>query len=219
VEREQDVVGAQRVDHRPADRGEGLEEAGMLVEGVDDRQRRHVPGGAGDPEGLLDRRAGARRRVLREERQEHDPVDAGGAHPLEPGLDRRLAVAHRQLDLPAGAEPLAHPLGQVEAVGQERRAARGVPDLAVGVGALGRTRRQDDQVEEQPPPERADVEDPRIRQELAQVAPDRGGLRFVGGAQVDEQEAGHGVLIACGPVSSPALPPSTNRRPRHSPAG
>src|SRR6185437_2740183 len=73
---------------------------------------------------------------------------------------------------------------------EEGRAARRVPDLAIRVRALGRARAQDDRVQEQPSPDRADVEHTRIGEELGEVAAHRARRRLVGRAEVDEQEAG-----------------------------
>jgi hypothetical protein len=72
---------------------------------------------------------------------------------------------------------------------EERRAALG-PDLPVRVRRLRRARAQDDGVEQQPSPDRVDVEDARVREELGEVATDRAGGRRVGGAEVEEEESG-----------------------------
>ena len=77
---------------------------------------------------------------------------------------------------------------QCAAVDQERRALGG-PDLLVGLGRAARSKGEDDQVQEEPPTQRMNVQDPRIRKKFAQIAANLGGLRRVGRAEVDEQHS------------------------------
>jgi hypothetical protein len=68
----------------------------------------------------------------------------------------------------------------------EGRARRG-PDLGVSRARLARPEGQDEKVEQRPTAEGVDVDDARIGQELAQVAPHLAGRRGIGRAEIEDQ--------------------------------
>jgi hypothetical protein len=195
VEREHDVVGPGLGQRRRRHRDLGVEEAVVVVERRDHLEPRHGGARRGQPVQLGDRAAARRRRGLREQRQRDDPVDAGGDQTLERAGQGRRAVAHPERHDPVVAQRRGHSVAQILAVVQERRAALGMPDRAIGVGALGRPGRQDDQVEQERPPDGVHVEDPGIAEELAQVTAHRRGGGRGRRPEVDEQEArGHDLV-------------------------
>ena len=71
---------------------------------------------------------------------------------------------------------------------QERRALRR-PDLPVERRRLGRPEGEHEQMEDQPPERPRQLDDPRIEQELAQIAPQRRRIRRVGRPQVGQEDA------------------------------
>ena len=70
----------------------------------------------------------------------------------------------------------------------QRRAFVG-PDLVVRLGGFLRAGAQDDPVEDRLPGELRDFDDPRVAQELGEVAADRARFGRVGRAEVDQEHA------------------------------
>ena len=66
------------------------------------------------------------------------------------------------------------------------------PRLSGGAGTA------DDSVEQQGPDGCREVEDPRVAEELAQVAANVGCLRRVGCAELDQQDADRGIVVSHG---------------------
>jgi hypothetical protein len=185
---EEHVVGARLVENRAPLGGECADEGGVVVEGLDRRERGRHPQPGGHAPRLLERRAGRRRRVLRVEGKEHDAVRAAVPQSSHRRLDGWVLIAHPQLDGPVVSQTLLHEAREVLAMKEQRRAAIG-PDLAVGLGALGRSQGQDDQVEQQRPTNGVDVEDPRVGEELPQIAAHLGSAWRIRRPEIDEQEA------------------------------
>ena len=205
VEAEEHVVGPLPVQHRRSDRRQGSDESRVVVEGRQDRDRRHhvVPGQLG--EDRLQRGPGRRGGVLRIERRHHEPRRPAGPQSIERLRDGRPAVAHGQLDEVVGSQRRADAGLQLPGEGEERRAL-GAPDLGVGGGALPRPGREDHELEEQLPRHRVDVDDPRVGEELAQVAAHRGRGGRLGRAEVEEEDSVHPLRL---PGGSPGRQRST----------
>src|SRR5690606_38655747 len=75
VKAHENFLRLELIEDGTGDRGEGVEERRVIVEGRDDLDRGNVPQAGGFAEDLLDRRSPRRRRVLREERKEDEAID------------------------------------------------------------------------------------------------------------------------------------------------
>jgi hypothetical protein len=124
-----------------------------------------------------------------------------GAQAIQRIAHTRLSVAHPDFHQAqvgresGGFQPLAEIAVQqrllLDAVDQERRAVLG-PDGAVSPGGLGGARDQNDPVQDRDPHRWGNLDDPRIDQELRQVAAHRRRRWRIGRAQVDQQYANAG---------------------------
>ena len=137
---------------------------------------------------------GGRRRgaVLRIQRQHQDMLDARRLQLVERRVDRRIAVAHRHLHdhaVAALAEIAEQELGLLCRPHGKRRAL-GHPDAGVLRRRLGRAHPQHDAVQDRPPHQLRDLDDPRVAEELGQIAAQRLRGRRIGRAQVAEQDRG-----------------------------
>jgi hypothetical protein len=207
---QQYVIRLEALEVRPRHRREGLDEARLVVEVAEHPKRRYIR--AVCVERLDPRDGGARGRlgVLGEEGQEDDAGDAGRAQGLEGGGQVRPSVAHPELDPVGVAEGAGHGVAQGEPVDEQRRSGLG-PDLPV-LGCRGPgSGAQNEAVEEEPAGQGGNVDHPRVRQELRQVAPHFARLRSLRRAQVHEKDADRGV--ASGHRRTRSQPPSQAERP------
>ena len=199
VETHQQYVGA--AVHLPviADvGGQRLDVGGVVVVVLERAQRRLVADLLQPGKRHVECGGGAGGGVLRIGGQDQDAVAAGGLHSRQGVGDGRVAVAHRVFDHERGGDFLAQPafqqLGLLFGVDLERRAVLG-PDRGVFRGRLFRSGVEDDAVEDRPPHGARDFHHARVGQELLQVRPQRPGGRRLGGAEIDQQDAGAGGLV------------------------
>ena len=126
--------------------------------------------------------------VLRIHRRDQDAVTPLRRQRGEPAFDRGIAIAHGPIDLHSLAEPPGHRLGLPRGdIGQRRSPFS--PDLGIGLRAFLRAGVQDDPAQDQLPGNRRDLNHPRVRQKLFEIAPDRIRIRPVRRAKVDQQNA------------------------------
>lgn len=91
----------------------------------------------------------------------HDAVKVLLHEGFERASNRWIAVAHGKLNAISVTQLFAHSVSKVLSVGQKGRTTFG-PNGPVGLGRFGRTKRQNDQVQEQPSADGTDVHNSRI---------------------------------------------------------
>ncbi|MCW0417501.1 hypothetical protein NB689_003255 [Xanthomonas sacchari] len=128
---------------------------------------------------ILDRGGGGGR-ILRVQRQHHDPAHAGIAQRVQGRRQRRRAVAHRPGHAMPGQFAL-HAFGQAPGIHRQRRAV-GQPHLRILLGRLGRAPRQDHPVQQWPPEQPRDRDHALVAKELGQITGDRRRGRRLGRA-------------------------------------
>ena len=188
VKREQHVVRLDLVEHRSPDGLERLHEGRVRIEGGDDGDKGGVPTLLHLTIHGLDDGARGARCVLGIQRADHDVVAALRLKLREAGGDGRGAVAHGQHHRPLREQLVDHRLEPLAM--DEQRGALICPDLLVRLRGFGRSERADDQVHEGPPDRRGHVDHAAVHEELPEVSTHFGGTRRVGGAEVDEEDAG-----------------------------
>ena len=142
-------------------------------------RRKRPDGGlpAQRPQAIICRVEGRRRRscgILRIKGCEQDAVAAALAKVEQARGDRRLAVAHAPLDdqIVAVFESILEPLALLARDRlQGRLVARLIPDFGIGAARSAGTRREHDAVEDDPPNHPVGFDDPRIGEELFEIAP------------------------------------------------
>ena len=141
--------------------------------------------------------AAGRARILRIERQHQDPVEAARPQLAQRLHHRRLAIAHRPGHLDQATALLqlvAQRPGLLPGVDEQRRAI-GLPDRAVLLARFLRAPRQHQTVQDRPPLPARLLHHPRVGQELPQVATHIRRLGRIGGAKLDQQDGGAGLLF------------------------
>ena len=224
VERKHQVLAATLAPTGGNAVGDRGEIAFVLPVLVHEAQFRHPAPGAEFVRHHCKNAAGRRRRKLRIQRQHHEPLDVARAQPGKRRLDRRLAVAHCELDGHAVAEPASQFRGETArkrlGFDHQRRSLRG-PDLPVRVGGASRTYPQDDTVQDQPPKRARHFDDTRIPEKLGEVLADRAWRRILGRAEVHQQDTDAGRravrVIRCARIRGHARAVDAKARtiPRH----
>ena len=174
----------------------------MALEGG--RERLDVCGGGGEgavqaqlesvavaPDPLGDRvvdRRHRRGRVLRVGGQDRHAAHTLRVQAVQNRADRRLSVAHRDLDAHA-RQTLSEESGLLAGEVHERRPLVH-PDAAVLARDLARSDSQDDALQDGLPQERAHLNDAAVGEELTQEGTHRAGLGSGRRPQVDEDEGG-----------------------------
>ena len=166
--------------------------ARMVVEMPHQRDARQVAGFRGPRRHRIMGAGRGARRILRIERQHDDVVAALRLELVKAGGDRRVGVAHPDLDRHADALRVQEALQTqrlLRGMDFQRRALLG-PDAGVFRRRFFRAHVEDDAVQDQPPHRLRNLDHARVRQELLQVAPHRGRGRGIGRAQVGDQNPG-----------------------------
>ena len=138
---------------------------------------------------LVIRRRRRRRRILRIKRHQQDLLAPGRLHPLQHRSGRGIAIAHGKIHHDAIAtQPLGQAFGLLAGNHPERAFVLFlVPDLGIGMPALLRPEREDDQIEDRPPQQLVGLDHPRIGEEFLQIPPHAPVIGGVGGPQIKQQ--------------------------------
>lgn len=172
--------------------GQGVDVAFVVVVFTDEAQLGHPPRAACPVEDRVADAARGGRGVLRVQRQHQYPRGPGRPQAVQRARHRRLAVAHGPLgvDLMTPAQQGIPDRTSLARRPHRQRRPLGCPDAAVLGGRLRRADVEDDAVQDRPPGQAWDLDDPRITQELGQIGPQRSSRRGGGSSEVDQQHAG-----------------------------
>ncbi len=168
---------------------------GIVVIGRGDAQGRLPAQALQRLERLVADRRRRRRAILGIERNDENAVAALFLQRFEPLGDRRLAVAHRPVDLDASlARPGRQRVPEPFRLGAGDRFQRAfvafaVPDRSIVAPPDGWPSRQDDEVEDRPPDEPGRLDDAPVGQEFLEVAAHRPVVGRLGRAEIDQQRA------------------------------
>ena len=172
--------------------------AGVVVERVDEPQRRHATCGSKIGVHRIERRRGRARRVLRIQRQDKNLFAVDGAKLVERRGNRRLSVPHAELDRTQVRRQafLLEPLSQIavqqhlllDAVHEQRRPVVG-PDRRIFRSRPRGPHAQHHAVQQRLPCDVRNLHDARIRQEFTEVAPHRLEIGAIGRAEIDQHDA------------------------------
>ena len=179
---------------------DGGEVGRIVVVPADRAELWHPPPGAENRGDAVDRRTGRDGRVLGVERQHQDTKATEIGELFESNGERRIAVAHSDPDVEsrgiARSPERSFQRGrQATGVDEERRTLFG-PHLAVERSRLPRSAGQNEQVEDEPPAPAGQLDDPRVEQELPQIAAEGGRSRRIRRTKVgDHNPDGRGLCF------------------------
>ena len=188
--------------HRPAgqvladDLRHGVEVGGVIVKRWHEAQGRDAPLFEQSMKDGIIGRPQTGRRILRIHRHHNHPIHPGADHLIEDRRYRRMtdlhAKAHRHL-----GQCLLQQVGLLPGEMQQWRPGPRVPDPPILRRRFRGTRRQDAEVEDQPPKEPRCFDDARIAEKLPQIAAQGGCGRFIGRAELHEKNGGvcHVVIV------------------------
>ena len=166
----------------------GVEVGGVVVVGRHDAQGRDAPLFHQRLKQRVHRPGRGRGRVLRVHRQDDQPFDALRDHAMHHRRHGRLTDLHSERDRRLRAAVFAAPRPGGGCNGAAASRFRD-PRCAGTWRRTSRPKRQDEQVEDEPPLPARQVDDARVAEELAKVATKGRRRRGVGGADLDEENA------------------------------